>query len=188
MNKKYICNNCGYYYKKKDNLFISSLKYIIVVFIGVMSIMGTMSFINFVWVVGFDNPDNLISIGGFYESINNIFGSQINRKEIKQLQPFAENISKNCSTDECKSEKIYNYLLNFKYKYKDATDTNPIHTWNAREGDCDQMSILLISMLKSIDINSVLSCTTTHCWTIIKLKNKEILADIVQKRWIDYGK
>ena len=188
INRKplYTCECCGHEKQRKNNFLTKTLwcfKSLGRVFIWTMFLFGFFAFINFVNVGIYSNPDALISIGSTYASINNLFGGYRYKDEISQLNPFALNLTKDCNDDECRAKVMYNHLLTFDYKYENATDINPLKIWNAKEGDCDQMSFLLLDMLKEIEIKANLLCSTTHCFTIIEFHNKKIKADITKHVW-----
>ena len=106
-SRKYLynCEYCGFCKQRKNNFLTKTLWCVKVLgrsFIWVMFLFGFFAFINFINVGIYSNPDNLISIGGTYASINNLFGSYRYKDEINQLKPFAENLTKDCNDDECK--------------------------------------------------------------------------------------
>jgi len=115
----YICENC-YFIKQKESNYktkiLYSLKFLFGVFFGVMFLIGFTSFLNFVWVNNYENPDNLISIGGTFAFVTNSFGEYRYDSEIRELQPLSEEIVKDCTNDTCKVKKLYENLTTFRYK------------------------------------------------------------------------
>jgi len=152
----------------------------------ITSLFGATAIYNFLIGGIYDNPDLMVSLGGFWSVANNI-GVNFQSKETKnQLKEIAFNLTKDCSNDYCKSKKIYEHLLTFGYDNTNGVDLDPIKTWERKTGDCDVMAFLLVSILRTQDINAMLQTSEVHGWAIIKLQNKTILADITQYRWEEH--
>ena len=186
MRKKvdYICEKCSHLGLKPKSRIKSMAFGIFIVYIGVTAIFGSGSLINAYQTGIFDNKQVLFSYGGFYSTIHN-FKSDFEISDTTRLKEIAENITKDCEDDYCRTEKIYNELLTFEYMDKDATDLNPIRTWDNRLGDCDMMSYLQMALLKQLDINVYMTCSPDHCWDVIYLKypKMKIIADLTMHRW-----
>ena len=184
----YSCKACGHTEMRKKNWktrTFGTISFLLLSIFIFTSLIGLSSLINFVNLAVYENPESIVSIGGTYAFIVNIFKDYGYNDEIRQLKPFSEEITKECEDDECKVRKLYEHLLTFDYKYEDATDLNPLNTWNAKEGDCDMMSMLMINMLstENIDIDSFMKCSISHCNVVVKLPNKKILVDITKREW-----
>lgn len=189
----YSCDACGHIGLKKKNWktrIFGTIKILFLSFFILTSLIGLSSLANFVNLAVYENSENIVSIGGTYAFVVNVFKDYRYSDEIEKLTIFSDEIVRNCEDDVCKARKIYENLLTFDYQYEDATDLNPWNTWNAKKGDCDMMSMLLISMLstENIDIDSKMECTITHCWVVIFLDDQKIKADITKQEWREnYG-
>ena len=83
---------------------------------------------------------------------------------------------------------IADQMIDGTFDYESGSNTNPIDIWKDKKGDCDEMSSLYIALLKSSGINSMLQCTSNHCYTIIKLEDMNILADLTKYEWEEFEK
>jgi len=185
-NVRFICPNCNHIEIEKLT-FSKRLKRVpfklIIGFLLFTSLIGTFGIYNFVMEGIYENPDLMVSTGGLWASMGNMVNSFQDKKEFKII---AENLTKDCDDDYCKSLELYNYILdNFEYEEGEKT-LFPSSIYADKKGDCDELSYLYITLLKSIGINSRLSCANTHCWAIVKLENKNILADITGYEWRIY--
>jgi hypothetical protein len=89
-----------------------------------------------------------------------------------------------CIEEECKARKIYESLS--KFEYEPGTEINPEKVWTDKSGDCDEISYLFMSLLKTEGIKSKMQCNHNHCWLIIFLQDKKILVDAVNNIWKEY--
>ncbi len=191
MQPKYTCAICGYKHFEKFNFkkfMKTALKVTFLSFVGITSFIGATSLYNYLSGGIYDVQDVLFSFGGLYATPLNFFSSfesDIN----PELHKIALNLTKDCRDDYCRSRVIYEFLQTFDYEI--GKDLNPMDIYNEREGDCDKLSYLYISLLKSLKIKAMLQCTIVdeegHCYTIIHLKDKKILADITQNNWEEYS-
>ena len=178
------CPECGYIKVKKITFWHYLWRFgelVLIAFISINFFLGIMASYNFVAGGIYENPDLMFSIGGFWATTHNI-ASEFQSYEYKEeLKNISINLTKGCGDDYCKAQRIFIELINFKFK--NGTDLRPLTIWDEKECDCDECSYLFISLLKSIDINSMMQCTQNHCYTIVKLEDKRILADVVQYKW-----
>jgi len=184
MKQKFIaiCSKCNEIILKKRTPIKLIIKEIFIVFILITSIIGTLGIYNFLVGGIYENPDLMFSIGGINSFILN-FKSHFQSNN--QLKEIAQNLTSSCEDDYCKVKAIYEHLLTFDYRDENATRTNShsLMIWESKEGDCDELSYLLNSLLSELKINSVMQCTQSHCYSIVKLKDKKILIDVVQQGW-----
>ena len=116
--------------------------------------------------------------------INNLFGnldpvvqranpyiSKIVTNDI-QLRTYANSIIKDCPSNnkECQINTIYRYIVeNFNY-VSDPRDTeliqSPQETIQIDGGDCEDLSILLVSLLENIGIRTYLVLTDNHAYSL----------------------
>jgi hypothetical protein len=182
----HICPNCNFVeFTPKTFKYQAKrlLRTLFIIWIGVASIFGTFGLYNLIQGTYFGNMDALFTIGGAYATLENtirIFRSN------SQLSEISNNLTKDCSNsdDECKARAIGSKLLQFKYE--SGTRQDPIEIWQSGYFDCDESAILFCSLLREQSIFCMLQCSTTHCWNIIKLKNKKIMADLVNHIWKEF--
>jgi len=190
------CKICGNIQLEKITWKKLTWKYtraVILGFIFFTSLVGITGLYNFFQVEGWkDQTSSFNAVGQSYSFLYN-FGSKFQLGEKKEiLEEIANNLTNGCEDmDEyCKVKRIFGELSTFDYLEENATNLDPINTWNTRKGDCDQMSMLLKTLLDKLDkdnIDSMMSCDIEHCWVVINLKNPEkmIIADLTKSRWIE---
>ncbi len=125
---------------------------------------------------------SLLSTQGCFESISNFDFDNVVRRanpylnkielDNQSLQKYAISIIKECNTTEpaCILNQIYRHIVeNFKY-ISDPEDEeviqSPFETIKIKGGDCEDLSILLISLLENIGITSYLVLTDTHAYAL----------------------
>ena len=88
------------------------------------------------------------------------------------LQDYAQNLIKDCdSTDSaCVLNEIYRHIVEHYQYISDPEDEeviqSPYETITRKGGDCEDLTILLISLLENIGINSYLVLTETHAYAL----------------------
>lgn len=185
----YKCKECGHTELKKKNWRTKSWAVIRPFFVVVFVfnfMVGSMGIYNFLQTNVYENPDRILSIGQAYSFVVNIQSNfQFGERE-KMLLDMIDEINIDCDNDErCEALTIFNHLSSFKYREGNATDLDPIITWEEKKGDCDQMAYLFLLLLKEKNINAMIDCNHNHCWTLISLDEKSIIADITKHRWIE---
>ncbi|MBS3778722.1 MAG: transglutaminase domain-containing protein, partial [Candidatus Thermoplasmatota archaeon] len=99
----------------------------------------------------------------------------LNKIELKNetLQQYALSIIQECQTNEpaCWLNQIYRHIVeNYQY-ISDPEDEeviqSPGETITRNGGDCEDLTILLISLLKNIGINSYLILSDTHAYALV---------------------
>ncbi len=184
--KVQYCSKCKRTYEKEitwksRTLFLMTR--FLICFVLINAVFGGAGFYNFIVGEVYDNPDLLVSIGGMSSFMINLKDNFQSQAERDSLREIALNLSRGCEEDRCKAVKIFLHLLSFKYE--NGESHNPLKIWEEKEGDCDEMSYLYHSLLKSLDIKSRVMCSATHCWVIIKLENQKIMADITKYDWVE---
>lgn len=88
------------------------------------------------------------------------------------LQGYAQSLITNCdiADDECKVNTIYRHIVeNYTY-LADPEDEEiiqtPQETMQRKGGDCEDLTILLISLLENIDIPCYMVLTDTHAYAL----------------------
>ena len=181
---KQICKKCGNI-ELKEKTWLEFTKRIgisaLIIIIAVTSIFGLTASYNFVVGEVYDNPDIIISISGMHPLIAEflVFFQSKQTKDV--LSEKALEITKDCEDDYCRAHEVYLYLTEFDYDW--GENLNALDIFEEKEGDCDEMSFLLKSMLNTLDISSMLQCTNNHCYAIIKVDGKKIMADVVNSEW-----
>lgn len=179
-----LCSKCRKY---KKSFFKELIK---MSFLSVMfftSFIGIFALINFQASSFKDNEDLSLSLGGAWAAYLNARILFLNHFDKPMLiENFTPSI-KSCSDNECKALNIYFDILN-NYNYKEGYDFNVNSIIEKQSGDCDELSYLYVSALKSFNIKSKLQCGNNHCWSIVSLENKEILADITKFKWEEHEK
>ena len=184
MKPKYQCRSCGYEHIERKTIKQRVLRMFVFFVIGIIaltSLLGTTAFYNFVAGGVYEKPDMVVSIGGLYSSVLN-FKSNFKTGDEAELKTIALDITKGYEGDYNKSKAIYDYLVD-NFRYEKGTNTNPIEIWYEKEGDCDEMSSLYMHLLKSINIDSMIQANNNHAWVVVKLEDKNILADITSHKW-----
>lgn len=186
MKIKNYCKHCKHIELEKKNIkndLIINGKRFLIFLILFTSLMGSTGLYNFIVGNVWENPNQMLQLGESYAFFNN-FRSNFQSEETKdKLTEISNELTEDCNNDECKARIIYNELITFDYLSENATNLNPIKTWESKKGDCDMMSYLYISLLKNQGIKSRLSCTQNHCWNIVYLEDKKVIADIVNYIW-----
>ncbi len=78
----------------------------------------------------------------------------------ESLKQYAKEITQGCKTKECEVSKIYSHILeNYEYE-KDSNGKeiikNPYETFKDKKGDCEDLTILLNSLLENMGIDTYL--------------------------------
>lgn len=160
--------------KTSGKVFLRSL-------IFLTSIIGTLGIYNFVAGNYYNNPDVMFSVGGTYSFVENI---RMKFQSVDYFEEKADKISTNCTSEECRAKNIYSYLKTFRHKI--GSETNPQIILDRGYGDCDEMSYLYMTMLKSEGISSRMQCNHNHCWTLVFPDNKRVFVDVVNSIWKEY--
>lgn len=101
------------------------------------------------------------------------FYSYLIDKEEK-LKDTANLIGANCKDDKCKVEKYFDYVKAIPYKKGEIDkDKNAVDVVLCNEGDCDEKSSLLVSLLQESQkkYKSVLVYTNTHTFACVNIPN-----------------
>jgi len=181
------CPKCNYTELKKIKLRNRLLKIPKVLFLIALyfsAIMGLLASYNYYQALNIGNEDKIFSLGNSIIAIGNILINFQSGEDKQELKEIALNITKDCNDDYCRAETIYNRLNEFPYNNEeDGTPSEPLKTWKSGIGDCDEMAYLLNILLKQVNIKSTVQASPTHAWTIIKLEDKVILADLTKNKW-----
>ena len=186
---KSVCKKCGNIELEKTGILRKTLrvfKSLTISLIIFLSVFGAGAWYNLINGEILGNTEILLTIGGLYATINNFKDNFVSKEDTEYYKNYTSEMIKDCEDDECKARKIYNYLLDFEYDWGDSDTFDPREIIRRRKGDCDQMSITYVALLHANNIKAIMQCNTNHCWSVIKLKDKTILADIVQTRWEEY--
>jgi hypothetical protein len=84
-----------------------------------------------------------------------------------EVRAAAIEISRGCALDDqCRLEHILEYVSNSVEYVRDPSDVeliqHPVWTLTNRAGDCEDQSILLVSLLESVDIETLLAFADNH--------------------------
>ncbi len=99
-----------------------------------------------------------------------------------QFRTTAKKIASGCNGEqECQLYKIYRYIVtNFDY-YSDPRNNeyiqDPYETWNSQGGDCEDLGILLQTLLESIGIKTYSVFTTNHYYVLGCIENASQVLD-----------
>jgi len=152
------------------------------IFISVIlftSMLGMCGIYNTIIIGTYGDTDRLLTLGGFY-SVAIEFENLLTSNEEKQtLTKIANNLTNGCEDDICKTNKIYQHLVEFKYE--EGSNTNALQIWREKEGDCDEMSNLLSSLLRTQGIKSDVVCNSHHCWTMVNLPSGKMQIDLTRQ-------
>jgi hypothetical protein len=92
----------------------------------------------------------------------------------KKIYSIAQNLTKNCSSDICKVQRVLNFVTHIPYKINTFYANSPLKTIEQNYGDCDDKSNLLISLLNSLNYESYLLLLPKHIVVITHLKDKRL--------------
>jgi len=95
-----------------------------------------------------------------------------------ELYKLATTLSKNCSDDLCKVQRILDYITNIPYQINHFSAHSPHETLHKNFGDCDDKSNLLISLLHELHIPSYFVLVPEHIFVVVslpKIPNKKAL-------------
>ena len=84
-----------------------------------------------------------------------------------EVRAAAIEVSRGCGLDDqCRLEQLLGYVSNDIEYVRDPSDIeliqNPVWTLTNRAGDCEDQSILLVSLLESVDIDTLLAFADNH--------------------------
>jgi hypothetical protein len=183
---EYICSSCGHIELKKRSLkgfILKTGKYGSYVIIILLALVGGLSMYNFGVDSGYVSEVEFFSVGGLQSFfVNNLGDSAVNQSEANFFKEKALEISQGCSDDLCSSEKIYLFLRD-NFNYVEGTDLIPMKIWNEKEGDCDEMSFLYMTILNQLSISNKMQCNNNHCWVIVYPDGKKVIADLTKYVW-----
>jgi len=95
----------------------------------------------------------------------------------KKINTLASKLTYKCSNNNkvCETSKLLSFVSN-KIKYRSDPNVNydyikpPKQTLEAMSGDCEDQTILLISLLESLGINSYMVFTSDHVYPLVCFK------------------
>lgn len=83
-------------------------------------------------------------------------------------------ITTQCEKNDCKAIAIHDYVKNINYTYQNETNKRPTEVIKYG-GDCDEKSQLMASMLKAINVKSILIYTNNHAFIAVEIENEKNL-------------
>lgn len=188
---KYVCELCGN--SKYPSYGIRAFLWNFLVFFSltillICGLIGSLSIMNAI-STNYYSPQSFFSVGGLWSEPLNVFSNY--EKDLHlELKEISLNLTKGCDSDYGRALLIYQYLVS-TFEYEEGSNLHPMQIWEEKSGDCDEISYLYISLLKTLDIDASMQCELQgglgHCYSIVKLENKLILVDVVQERWIEYN-
>jgi len=187
MMKKYKrikCKKCGSLMIKPRGIKVLVKRVAIITslfFLFFTSLIGILSAYNFIVVGIYDNTDTMFSLGGVHSFRTFLQSKSMSDENKTDLTEIASNLTKGCKTEKCKITKVYNHLITFNYDV--GADINSLNIWNEKEGDCDEVSNLMIELLKTLGIKGHLSCTITHCWAVFNADKEKVIADVTSEKF-----
>lgn len=94
--------------------------------------------------------------------------------EHNEMKPIADMLTQNCNGDSyCEIDHAYQYVL--KIPYKESTiDRNPSDVINQNEGDCDEKSFLLATLLLQKHYECLLVTTKDHGFIAVHVPNESM--------------
>jgi uncharacterized protein YoxC len=100
----------------------------------------------------------------------------------EEIHKKAKYLSKGCTTDSCRVQKILDYVTHIPYHSQTFQQKSPQKTIQENFGDCDDKSNLLISMLHSLGIEAYFVLVPKHIFVIVSLSDKRL--STVKGLWI----
>ncbi len=88
-----------------------------------------------------------------------------------QFRTIAKQISQGCNGEqECQLYKIYRFVVTYFEYYSDPRNSeyiqSPTETWNSKGGDCEDLGIILQTLLESVGIKTYSVFTTNHYYVL----------------------
>ncbi|MEW5832898.1 MAG: transglutaminase domain-containing protein [Campylobacterota bacterium] len=83
-------------------------------------------------------------------------------------------ITMQCEKNDCKAKAIHDYVKKINYTYQNEINKRPTEVIKYG-GDCDEKSQLMASMLKAINVKSVLIYTNDHAFIAVEMENEKNL-------------
>ncbi len=186
--KHKYCKKCDNVYEERITFWKRTKRFGIYLVFGIMVLMlviGSTSTINFIITAVYDEPGLIFSYGGSLAFIDNVRKELQTGENGERLEQIAKDLVKGCDDDFCKAKTIFDHLDDFNYE--EGNDPSPLNIWDEKEGDCDEVSYLYISLLDQLDIKTFMQCNDNHCWVIVKLDDKKIKADLTGRvGWSEY--
>jgi len=175
----YCCENC-HHLKIEPITLKQRIFYCCKLILGSLfiltSIIGLLAVFNFIQVNDMLNFKALTNLGSSYASVLNI---QQMFQSKDEFIPIVQELTEDCTDDLCKTRAIYEELVKFEYVVGDNLD--PSWVWENKQGDCDMISNLFVTMQLSQGIPSIMVCNENHCWVLTEINGKTYKIDIVNK-------
>jgi transglutaminase-like putative cysteine protease len=104
----------------------------------------------------------------------------------EDFRTLAKQISSGCNgSQECQLTKIYFYVTtNFEYYSDQRSFENiqtPKETWESKGGDCEDLGILLQTLLESIGIKTYSVFTNNHYYVLGCIQNSRAVTELANK-------
>ena len=101
--------------------------------------------------------------------------------EDNEIKALAKWITTGCSSDTCRVYEIYKYVIeNFDYSPDTGENIQSVRqTLDSKEGDCEDLTILLISLLENSGIKSFFVLADSHAYALACEIDKEELINYV---------
>ncbi len=101
-----------------------------------------------------------------------IYSNRVSQDKV--IEAKAHELTKGCESKLCKVEKILDYVTHIPYKTTRFQAHSPQRTITIQEGDCDDKSNLLISLLRVVDVKSYFVLVPKHIFVIVSFDGKEL--------------
>jgi len=133
-------------------------KYLAQVILG-----GLVLYFFYLFIEAFDivNRRHISTDNGIY--INSI------KTEDPYIQELTHRLTKNCTNDLCRVQKLLDYVTNIPYQVNNFQAHSPQATIKQNFGDCDDKSNLLISMLHELNLESYFVLVPKHIFVIVAI-------------------
>ena len=96
-----------------------------------------------------------------------------NTRSSLELKELSIKLTKDCPNDECRVQKILDYVTNIPYVLNNFNAHKPLETVENNFGDCDDKSNLLISLLHESNIEAYFVLVPKHIFVIVPLEGIE---------------
>jgi len=90
------------------------------------------------------------------------------------IKEKAQQLTKNCTNQLCQTQKLLDYVTSIPYYTEHFQAHSPKRTMELREGDCDDKSNLLISLLHALKIEAYFVLVPKHIFVIASLDDKRL--------------
>ena len=103
--------------------------------------------------------------------------------QASQMRERASKLTQGCESNLCKTQRLLDAVTSIPYQTNHFQAHSPTRTLELREGDCDDKSNLLISLLNALDIKAYFVLVPKHIFVVVALDDRRLAQ--TKALWID---